>query len=58
MVDYGLLYETRYPLLRLAVERFLSGDQEGFGAFCEKNAGWLEDYALFMAIKGKNGGVS
>lgn len=58
VVDYGLLYEKRYPLLRLAVTRFLQGNRNGFDAFCEKHADWLEDYALFMAIKGKNGGVS
>ncbi len=56
--DYGLLYERRYPVLRLAVKRFLAGRQNGFWEFCEKHAGWLEDYALFMTIKGKNGGVS
>lgn len=57
-VDYGLLYEKRYPLLRLAVQRFLNGSRDGFEQFCEKQTDWLEDYALFMAIKGKNGGVS
>ena len=57
-VDYGLLYEKRYPLFRLAVKRFLNGDRNGFAQFCEKHAEWLEDYALFMTIKGMNGGVS
>ena len=58
MVDYSLLYETCYPLLRLAVNRFLSGEKKGFAEFCENNADWLEDYALFMAIKRKNDGIS
>lgn len=58
VVDYGLLYKKRYPLYRLAVNRFLGGNQNGFAQFCETHADWLEDYALFMTIKGKNGGVS
>lgn len=58
VVDYGLLYKKRYPLLHLAVQRFLNGSRAGLAQFCEKHADWLEDYALFMTIKGKNGGVS
>lgn len=57
-VDYGLLYEKRYPLYRLAAKRFLDSDRNGFAQFCEEHADWLDDYALFMTIKGKNGGVS
>lgn len=58
VVDYGLLYDKRYPLLRLAVNRFLQTEQWDFDRFCEQNASWLEDYALFMTIKEKNGGIS
>lgn len=57
-VDYGRLYELRYPLLRLAAKRFLSGDRTCFEEFCEEQRDWLEDYALFMTIKGMNGGAS
>ena len=48
-VDYGWLFNTRYPLLRKAYARFTP--DRAFGAFCRKNAEWLEDYALFMALK-------
>lgn len=48
-VDYGWLFETRYPLLRKAFARFTP--DEAFGAFCEKEGPWLTDYALFMALK-------
>lgn len=48
-VDYGWLFETRYPLLRKAFSRFVPDDT--FRAFCEKEAQWLFDYALFMALK-------
>lgn len=50
-VDYGILYEKRYPLLRVAAQRFLEQPTEDFGRFCAENAGWLEDHALFMVIK-------
>ena len=54
--DYGRLYETRYPVLRRACARLLAKGPEEFRRFCEKNAFWLEDYALFMALKDENGG--
>jgi len=57
-VDYGKLYELRYPLLRLAVKRFRSQESKSFEEFCDENREWLDDYALFMTIKGMNGGAS
>ena len=48
-VDYGWLFNTRYDLLRKAYARFTS--DRSFAAFCRKNAAWLDDYALFMALK-------
>lgn len=48
-VDYGWLFETRYPLLRKAYSRFAQDD--AFRTFCEKEGAWLTDYALFMALK-------
>ncbi len=57
-VDYGALFKTRYPVLRRAAERFRAAPPEDFGDFCRENAGWLEDYALFMTLKGCHGGAS
>ncbi len=54
-VDYGRLYETRPALLRLAYSR--SGKVPGLDQFVEDNRWWLEDYALFTAIKESLGGV-
>ena len=48
-IDYGRLFETRYPLLRKAYARFIPDTR--FDDFCRLNAGWLDDYALFMALK-------
>ena len=52
--DYGLLYQNRSKVLRLAYERFADG--EALDAFCHENSSWLSDYALFMALKGATGG--
>ena len=48
-VDYGRLFNTRYDILRLAHSRFTP--ERSYKAFVKKNAAWLEDYALFMALK-------
>lgn len=50
-IDYGKLYENRFPLLRKAYERSNIAQNPDFTAFVEDNAYWLEDYALFMAVK-------
>ncbi len=42
-------------LLERAFDRFEAGggaeDRVAFGQFCKSNADWLDDYALFMALK-------
>lgn len=50
-VDYGKLYENRFRLLRTATERGWERDADKVKDFTEKNASWLPDYALFMALK-------
>ena len=57
-VDYGVLYESRYALLRLACARFRKKEPADFKEFCKKEADWLFDYALFMALKDANGGAA
>lgn len=52
--DFGLLYNSRLKVLRLAYARFSGGD--AFDAFCSENSSWLSDFALFMALKDQNGG--
>lgn len=56
-MDYGRLYQNRYPLLRLAFSRSGCGSDPDFAAFCREQGWWLEDYALFMAIKDSLGGI-
>ena len=50
-VDFGLLYNNREKILRLAYSRFQGG--EAYEAFCQENSRWLADFSLFMALKGK-----
>ena len=57
-VDYGKLYENRYRVLRIAFARFRQAIPEAFHRFCAKHEDWLPEYALFMALKDANGGVS
>ena len=56
-VDYGRIYESRFTLLKKAFARF-DAKEEGYEAFFRENAFWLEDYALFMAVKNSFDGVS
>ena len=53
-VDFGIQYNNRLQVLRLAYERFR--DDQALESFCRENRSWLEDFALFMALKGHFGG--
>ena len=57
-VDYGRMYELRYPVLRKACDRLLAQNRPDFVRFCQEEAYWLEDYALFMALKDKYRGMA
>ena len=56
-VDYEILYENRYPLLHKAFARFVKTPPQDFAQFCGEQEDWLEDYALFMALKDEHDGV-
>ena len=55
-VDYGIMYESRYALLRKVYARFTKKEPQDFEKFCENEKQWLDDYALFMALKDANDG--
>ena len=57
-VDYGVMYHSRYPLLKMAYARFMKKQPDDFLAFCKEESDWLDDYALFMALKDAHGGAS
>ena len=56
-VDYQALYQNRFQVLRLACSRLGRGDLFELRRTLGK-ADWLENYALFMALKDKFGGVA
>ncbi|MFT3950429.1 MAG: 4-alpha-glucanotransferase [Oscillospiraceae bacterium] len=55
-IDYGLLYETLFPILKLAFARFDLTDA-AFCAYCADNSEWLREYGLFMALKDAHDGL-
>lgn len=56
LIDYDKLEQHRLPVLRRAFSRFVP--DEAYAAFCDEQAYWLDDLALFMAAKAENGGRS
>lgn len=57
-VDYGLLYQKRFDVLRKAAKAAEEKYQAELSQFRAENEKWLPDYALFMAIKDEQNGVS
>ena len=50
-VDYGKLYENRYTFLYKAYEKSNHKETKEYADFLKKSKYWLDDYALFMALK-------
>jgi 4-alpha-glucanotransferase len=54
-VDYGAVIACKTPLLRRAAQRFFAQAtperRAAYERFCAENASWLDDFALFMALK-------
>ena len=61
-VDFGAVIPWKINLLDQAYARFKSAAgselQQEFNAFQQAKASWLDDFALFMALKEANGGGS
>ena len=57
-VDYGKIYSQRYKLLRTAYKRSKIYKNPDYHKFIWENGYWLEDYALFMAVKDRFEGKS
>jgi len=55
-VDYGRVIPYKWELLRKAFARHRRRPQEEFADFQRQHAWWLEDYALFLALKTAHGG--
>ncbi|MBR8835987.1 MAG: 4-alpha-glucanotransferase [Stigonema ocellatum SAG 48.90 = DSM 106950] len=61
-VDFEQVLQTKIPLLKKASENFKANatplQQTEFAGFCESKAYWLDDFALFMALKDTHLGTS
>ena len=61
-VDFGKVIELKSQLLRIASDRFRRTgsrvERAEYSSFCEAARGWLEDYALFMALKDHHRGAA
>lgn len=61
-VDYGPAITYKTQLLKKAYAHFKECSDEtilrAYNAFCRRNKAWLDNYALFMALKDANNGVS
>jgi len=60
-VDYGAVIARKMPLLRAAARRLCEGEHaslgEAFTRFRAAEAAWIEDVALFLALKDAHGGA-
>ena len=50
-VDYAKIYESRFRLLREAWKNSNIARDKDFQKFVQDNSRWLDDYALYMAVK-------
>ncbi len=55
-VDYKLIYDNCFKVLRIAYSRFKPAKFPEYKEFCEANKSWLDEYGLFMALKSRNDG--
>jgi len=62
-VEFGPVIESRERMLERAHERFRTSPRDAnpvecdeYERFCQEHAAWLDDYALFRALKSQHGG--
>ena len=60
--DFDCVLEFKLPLLRKAAGEFSAhaspADSADFNAFTARHAAWLDDFALYMALKSAHGGFA
>ena len=57
-VDYEKIYKARFKVLKKAFRNRNDQDSQEYKDFVEANAYWLDDYALYMAVKNSFDGKS
>jgi 4-alpha-glucanotransferase len=60
-VDYGAVIPYKMSILRRAAQLYFAdashSDRSAFERFCADSSSWLDDYALFMAVKDAHQGI-
>ena len=60
-IDYGAIYNQKYPLLRKAYENFKANEnkelKEKLETFKTENSSWLDDYSLYISLKNHFNGL-
>ena len=60
-IDYGAIYNQKYPLLRKAYDNFKANGNDylkgKLDAFKAENNDWLNDYSLFISLKNHFNGL-
>ena len=60
-IDYGAIYNQKYPLLRKAYENFKANGnkelKEKLETFKTENSSWLNDYSLYISLKNHFNGL-
>ena len=60
-IDYGAIYNQKYPLLRKAYENFKANEnkelKEKLENFKAENSSWLDDYSLYISLKNHFNGL-
>lgn len=60
-VSFGVVIEFKMAILRQSFHYFQEhasrAQRQEFARFCDAERGWLDDYALFMALKGHHAGA-
>ena len=61
-IDFGMVHQGKEALNQLAYHRFKKTPspelETSFESFSHRHARWLDDYALFRALKDANGGIA
>lgn len=55
-VNYSMIYDHCFEVLKIAYKNFKPIKFPEYKKFCTENRSWLDEYALFMALKFKNNG--
>ena len=57
-IDYEKIWLSRFKILKIAYDRSGIEKKAAYKRFIKENAFWLDDYALYMAVKNSFGGIS